>query len=241
MSDLLDTAIAAHGGAETWRTVDTLRFRLRVRGNILMLRGRSPRTRALTASLAAHRVHARLDPFPGPGRVGVLDGDEVWIEDADGTVLQRRPRTPAGQRQGRLWDALDELNFLAYAFWNYGTTPFLLARPEIATRELPPVDGPGGPLRRLVATFPPSIPTHSREQTFSFGPDGLLRRLDYTADVFGPIAHGAHFCHAPRAFDGLVVPTHRRVVPYALRRFPNRAPAAMEGWIDDVAVERRHG
>ncbi|WP_412062320.1 hypothetical protein [Rubrivirga sp. IMCC45206] len=237
MSDLLDTAIAAHGGAERWRTVDTLHFRLRVWRPIVLLRGRSPRTRVLTASLAAHRVHARLDPFPGPGRVGVLDGDEVWIEDADGTVLQRRPRTPAGQRQGRLWDALDELNFLAYAFWNYGTTPFLLSHPDIRTRET----GPVGDLRRLVATFPPSIPTHCREQTFYVGPDGLLRRLDYTADVFGPIARAAHFCHTPRAFDGIVVPTHRRVVPYALRRFPHRAPAAMEGWIGDVEVVRRAG
>ena len=232
MPDLLDTAIAAHGGLDAWRAVDTLHFRLRVRRNILMLRGRSPRVRAMTASLAAHRVWARLDPYPAPGRVGVLDGDEVRIETADGEVLERRPKTPNGRRQGLLWDALDELDFLAYAFWNYGTTPFLLAHPDVVTREI----APAGDLRRLAAVFPPSIPTHCREQTFGFGPDGLLRRLDYTADVFGPVARAAHFCHAPRTSGGIVVPTYRRVVPYALRRFPDRAPAAMEGWIDDVTV-----
>ena len=42
--------------------------------------------------------------------------------------------------------------------------------------------------RGLRATFPDSIATHSREQDFYFGPDGLLRRRDYHVDVAGGFA-----------------------------------------------------
>ena len=138
--DLLTRAVEAHGGAALWESVETLHYRLRVRRNILMLRGRSPRTRAMTVSLSAHRIEARLDPYPAPGHVGMFEGDAVHIEDEAGRVVARRAVAP-GARLRRRWDALDELYFLGYAFWNYATTPFLLARPDVTTRELAPAHG----------------------------------------------------------------------------------------------------
>jgi hypothetical protein len=33
--------------------------------------------------------------------------------------------------------------------------------------------------------FPPSVPTHSREQVFYFNQAGLLQRLDYTPSISG--------------------------------------------------------
>ena len=158
------------------------------------------------------------------------------VEDGDGRVLRERTAAERAARRSPLWDDLDELYFLGYALWNYGTTPFLLSGSGFQTRELPAVAGPGGPLRRLRARFPPSVPTHCREQTFYFGPEGLLRRLDYTADVFGPLARAAHFCGETRTFSGLVVPTHRRVVPRPVGRWALPAPAVMEGWVDSVEV-----
>ena len=38
----------------------------------------------------------------------------------------------------------------------------------------------------------------------------MPKRLDHTTDVLGGVA--AHYCYDPMAFDGIVLPTPRRVV-----------------------------
>ena len=50
------------------------------------------------------------------------------------------------------------------------------------------------------------------EQVFYFDADGLLRRHDYIPDVigWGPVAH---YTSEHREFDGIMVPTRRRVYP----------------------------
>ena len=67
--------------------------------------------------------------------------------------------------------------------------------------------------RRLKVIFPPTILTHSTDQTFYFDTSGLLRRHDYTAEVFGSWAHAAHYSWGHREFDGLIIPTQRQVFP----------------------------
>ena len=54
------------------------------------------------------------------------------------------------------------------------------------------------------------IPTHALRQTFYFNDEGLLQRLDYATDVAGGVA--SHYCFDHVTFDGIVVPTFRRVV-----------------------------
>jgi hypothetical protein len=70
----------------------------------------------------------------------------------------------------------------------YLTTPFLLAEPGFTVAEIAPVQEGEETWRCLRATFPDSIATHSREQDFYFGPDGLLWRHDYHVDVAGGFA-----------------------------------------------------
>ena len=61
--------------------------------------------------------------------------------------------------------------------------------------------------------------THSREQVFYVDEQGRIRRHDYTAEPAGGWARAAHFCMDHERFDGLLVPTRRRVL---LRRADNR-------------------
>lgn len=240
-SDLLTWAIEAHGGVGLWSSISELRFQVRVRGNILVSKGRSPRLRTFEATFRTGCVHAQLDPFPQPGFVGVLDGATVWIEDGAGQRLRERTEAERARRRVLRWDDLDELYFFAYAFWNYATTPFLLAWPGMEGTELEPTASPEGLLRRLHIRFPPEVPTHCPEQTFFFTTDGLLARLDYTANVFGPLARGAHLCMEHQTFDGLVVPTYRRVIPRPIGLWTLPGPSAMEGWVDAVEVVRGRG
>jgi hypothetical protein len=57
---------------------------------------------------------------------------------------------------------------------------------------------------------PDSIASHSREQVAYFGPDGLLRRHEYTVDLMGGAA-GLNYAANYRNVDGIMVPTKRRV------------------------------
>jgi hypothetical protein len=106
------------------------------------------------------------------------------------------------------WTDQDVVHFAGYALWNYTTTPFLLTWPDVSVEEL------SG--RRLAATFPPGLPTHSSKTTFHLNDEGLIARLDYTAEVIGPWAKAVHRCHEYDTVDGLVFATRRRVTPRGL-------------------------
>jgi hypothetical protein len=60
-------------------------------------------------------------------------------------------------------------------------------------------------------TYPGHIATHSKEQTYYIDADGLIRRHDYVAEVLGSTGPAAHYSSEHREFDGIVVPTRRRV------------------------------
>lgn len=241
-ASLLSTVIAAHGGIERWSDVHQLSLRIRIRGNILALRCKSPRTRALSVRVDTHRIGLSLTPFPRTGMIGHFDEREVRIEAAgsEGIVSQRehvRPLSEAQIRHRGVWDDLDLLYFLGYALWNYSVTPFLFLWPGFESHEGPLLhERDGSTLRSLHVRYPSAFPTHSRKQTFYFDDAGLLRRLDYSADVFSPRARAAHYCEWHRPFDGLIFPTHRVVFARTSSGRPLRLLPLMEGWIDDVAA-----
>jgi hypothetical protein len=64
--------------------------------------------------------------------------------------------------------------------------------------------------RRLKVTFPDYVKSHTREQISCFGPDGLLRRHDYTVDILGG-ATGLNYAYDYHDVGGIIVPMKRRV------------------------------
>ena len=235
-SSLLDTALTAHGGLDRWDQLQHLMLDVRMRGNILLLKGRSPFIGRLHVVVDTRRVHAVLTPFPRAGCRGIFDADGVRIETDDGRLVATQP-TPRDRALKRrlFWRDVDVLYFLGYALWNYSVTPFVFTWPGFATREGERyVIEDGSTWRTLHVQFPSNVPTHSRAQTFYFDDRGLLRRLDYTAEVFASFAHGVHLCEAHRNFDGFVIPTHRIVHPRRANSAPFRPIRVMEGWVDAV-------
>jgi hypothetical protein len=83
----------------------------------------------------------------------------------------------------------------------YMALPFVLA--EWGAQELPG--------RQLRFTVPEPIRSHCREQTIHLDAAGLIVRHRYTAEAFGPWARGDHRSTRFLTFDGLPVPTRRRV------------------------------
>ena len=215
---LLDEVLAAHGGADALDDVEELVVEVRGSGLAFSSHGLPPN--GLKARVDPREPRVEFSDFLRVGRAATFTPDRVTVGD------ERRddPRARLGTLRLR-WDHLDLAYFCGYALWNYATTPWLLAR--VHTRELPG--------RRLRATFPADVPTHSPVQTFHFDASGLLTRLDYTAEVFGRWARGSHVCAEHRRFGRLVAPTRRRVTPRAAGR-PLPGPTFVDLHVVDLAA-----
>ncbi|MCB1398443.1 MAG: hypothetical protein H6898_09195 [Rhodobacter sp.] len=202
-------AMAAYGGADRWARARRFTAEVSAHGLAFTIKRRPAFVQARVEG-AVHRPLCRLTPIGArPDVTGVIEGPGVRLEDAQGSVLERRDAARAGFPYGRRtlrWDDLDMAYFANYAFWGYFTLPALLANPTIAWTETGP--------HRLRATFPPGMPVHCRQQDYAFDPDtGLLARNDYTAEVIGGWARAANVVTEHRDFDGLPVAARRRVTP----------------------------
>jgi len=227
LNEALREIVRAHGGAELWGGLQAVEAVISARGFLFTAKRRPPLVRVRMRA-STREPHFTLFDYPLPGQTAELVGaQEVRITDAAGGIVAQRlnPRAAfRGLRRLVRWDDLDFVYFCGYATWNYLTTPFLFLRQGFAFRLLEPAasDPPG--TIRLHATFPDDVPAHSREQVFHFDAERLLRRIDYTAEVVGGWARAAHFCEEYRTFDGLRVPTRRRVVPMPFGDRPLSGP-----------------
>ena len=193
---LLDECLAAYGGLERWRAADAVEVRVSARGLAFARKGNG---RPLTDTLARVRTtgqHVELLDWPCAGETAVLTSEEARIGD-------RRRAEPLW---GRRWDELDFLAFGGAAMWTYVSLPFVLA--DWGADELPGC--------RLRFRVPEPIRSHCREQTVHLDESRLIVRHDYVAESFGGWARGVHRSSRFETFDGLPVPTRRRV---RLRRF----------------------
>jgi hypothetical protein len=59
-------------------------------------------------------------------------------------------------------------------------------------------------------TFPPSVVSHSPQQSLYLDETGLLPRQDYSVDIMGR-TDSTNYATEPRDFGGLIVPTKRRI------------------------------
>ena len=224
---ILDRILAAHGGIDTWNSLEAIDAVISASGFLFTAKQRPALDHVRMRAWTREPRFAFYD-FPRTGQTAELIGtNEVRISDKDGIVLSRREDPRLAFRSFRClfsWDDLDFIYFAGYATWNYLTTPFLLAFPGVIVTELGPAKGSLASLTRLQITFPNSIPTHCRQQIFYFDGQHLLRRLDYTAEVVGGWAHAAHLCDGYRSFDGINAPTERRVLPLFFGRGPLPGP-----------------
>jgi hypothetical protein len=85
-------------------------------------------------------------------------------------------------------------------------------------------------------TFPPGLDTHSPEQSFYFDERGMLRRLEYVAEVIGGWAHGVHMCADHVEAGGLRFPTRRWVRPYGPGGRPLPFPTIISLRLDSIEV-----
>ncbi|MDB5576577.1 MAG: hypothetical protein JWR80_1753 [Bradyrhizobium sp.] len=213
MSELLDEAVAAHGGQEAWTRIEAVRAELSIGGAIWDVKGQTGLFANSIYEADLHRQLAVFRYFGGTDRLVHFSPDRLTLESSDGHILVAldNPRaTFAGHVNETPWDQLQAAYFCGYALWTYLTLPFLYTYPGFVAEEIAPWQEEGETWRRLKVTFPDTIASHSKVQTSYFGPDGLLRRHDYPVDVLGG-SQGAHYMHDYVAHEGIMVP-HRRLI-----------------------------
>jgi hypothetical protein len=216
MTDLVDFVLARHGGTQRWEGVETISAKVHVYGAFWAFKGQPNLLgfETATADLNGQRISMR--PF-GEGRSLRFDAveDLVTITDTDGKVVDglSQPRASmAGYQGDTQWSPTQMGYFISYATWIYLTEPHLFTLPGVQKREIEPWGEDGETWRRLEVTFPETIASHSKVQTYYFdSKTGLQRRMYYDVEVNG-WANVAHYTSEHKAFDGLIVPTRRRVL-----------------------------
>jgi len=236
MSDLLKQAVAAHGGLERWNAFSRLTARARIGGVLWTLKRQKTLLADINVGIETHTERLAIAPFGGVDRRSVFRPDLLKIETTDGRLIDERsdPESAfAGHTQETPWDPLHVAYFASEALWTYLTLAFLYTYPGFVSEEIAPWQEDGETWRRLKVTFPDTIKSHTRTQVTLFGADGLMRRHDYTVDVLGG-AQGANYTSGYRSFQGLNVPTRRRVYAHdaAMRKVPGPLLVSID--FDDI-------
>ena len=215
MTNLLDLAVKAHGGLERWNKAKSVRVAASITGAIWFVKSKGDALKNVIMTIETKKERLTTE-FPGQDKRSIFEPARIVIEKMDGTLIDGRndpEESFRGQRLETPWDDIHVAYFCGEALWTYLNTPFLYTHEGFATEEISPIQVEGETWRRLKVTFPDSVKSHSREQISCFGPDGLLRRHDYTVDILGG-ATGLNYASEYRNVDGIIVPTKRRIYAY---------------------------
>jgi hypothetical protein len=235
MNDLLESAVAAHGGLNRWNQLTSITVDASITGALWHVKGKPDVLKDVRLAADTKRQMLAID-FVGQDKRSVFEPSRVVIEHSDCTIIEARDepeRSFDGHQLETPWDDLHVAYFTGEALWTYLNTPFLYTWPGFVTEEIDPIEVDGETWRRLKATFPEHIKSHTREQISCFGPDGLLRRHDFTIDVIGR-ATGMLYASDYRDVDGITIPTTRR--GYAWHGDYQRIPEPLLVAIDMGAI-----
>ena len=215
MNELLQKAVDAHGGLKRWNEITKITVAASLTGAIWFVKSQGDYLKDVVMTIDTTRERL-VTNFPGQDKRFLFEPEHLVMERRDGTLIQERhdpEKSFEGQLRETPWDDLHVAYFQGEALWTYLNTPFLYTQRGFETEEIAPISVDGEAWRRLKITFPAHIKSHSREQISCFGPDGLIRRHDYTVDILGG-ATGLNYASAYRDVGGIIIPTKRRIYAY---------------------------
>lgn len=209
--DPFEKIVNRYGGWELWNRLDFVEFYFQ------SLSGPLPFLKGLGKTFNKHgkvRVFSKefitefLD-YPNPGKKIIFKNGKVGIvnisENLSEFGLSNYRDSFSGLKKYRLWNPLDVSYFFGYATTQYVSIPFILKEYSVRKFELENGDF------QIEAEFPPYLHTHCKKQSYRFDSEGLLIRNDYTADIVGSWAKGAHFTTHFQDIEGFPMATKRDV------------------------------
>ena len=213
--DLLEIAVEAHGGLARWDKVSSITIDASIGGAIWYVKGQPDVLKDIVMVADTERERVTTS-FVGQDRMTIFEPDRVLVQRLDGSIVETSDDPESSfeaQQADTPWNAIHVAYFSGEALWTYLNTPFLYTQARFAKEEIDSIEVEGETWRRLRVIFPEDVKSHTREQIFCFGPDGLLRRHDYSVDILGG-ATGLNYASDYRDIDGLMFPTTRRVYAY---------------------------
>ncbi len=132
MNDLLEMAIAAHGGLERWHAQRAVCLEASVGGALWDSKDQTGLVETVTYEADTHAQKAVFSGFGAPGRRVRFTPAQLVVEDTAGKAIALRdnPREAfAGHTAETPWDDLHAAYFNGYALWTYLTQPFLYTYP----------------------------------------------------------------------------------------------------------------
>ncbi len=211
MNSLLESAVTAHGGLDRWNQVKSITVGASITGAVWHMKNQGDALTDVRFEVDTKRERLTLD-FLGQDRRSVFEPRRVEIRRGDGGLIDARDdpeKSFDGHQLETPWDDIQLGYFVGEALWTYLNTPFLYTWPGFVAEEITSIEVDGESWRRLKVTFPDAIKSHTREQISCFGPDGLLRRHDFTIDVNAG-APAMLYATDYRDVDGIIFPTTRR-------------------------------
>lgn len=236
---LLENVLRASGGTDLWRLTRRFTLHVSITGALCTDKCGIAQLKELAVEGSTHTQAVDITGFAGPDLRALYRPNCVALEGPDGRRLMAREASPEEFRsslQSATWDQLQLAYYCGYLLWNHIAVPFVLADPDIQSRELPRRREGGATLRRLGVVFPPRVVTHSAAQTFYFDRQGLLRRLDYSA-VHAVHVQIAQMFSAHQRFSGVLVPTLSRLLTVGADGVPHTKLPLLDIEIFDASFE----
>jgi hypothetical protein len=225
MNELLESAVTAHGGLDKWSKVKSITVEASITGAVWPVKGQADVLSEVRFEVDTTRELLTME-YVGHDKVSVFEPNRVIVQTRGGEVIGARDdpeKSFEGHQFETPWDDLHLAYFTGEALWTYLNTPFLCTWSGFVTDEIAPIQVGSETWRRLEVTFPEDIKSHTRKQVFCFGPDGLLRRHDFTIDVIAG-APAELYATDYRDVDGIIVPTKRRAYTSQGDGDPKSAP-----------------
>jgi hypothetical protein len=240
VNELLNLAVKAHGGLERWNKVKSIKVAASITGAIWFVKGQGDVLKSVVLTAETKTERLTVD-FPGQDKRFIFEPYRIVTQKTDGTMIEARDnpeKSFEGQQRETPWDNIHVAYFAGEALWTYLNTPFLYTQAGFVTEEISPIHVEGERWRRLKVTFPDTVKSHTREQISCFGPDGLLRRHDYTVDILGG-ATGLNYASDYREVHGIIIPTKRRVYAYEGDYQLVKEPLLVKIDMDEIALAYR--
>jgi hypothetical protein len=206
---LLKNALRTSGGLDLWRLTRRFTVHMSITSLLCTEKCSTANLKELVVEGSTHSQELEITGFSRPDARALYRPDRMALEAQDAPRIMERRGSPDEFRQGlqaRTWDELQLAYYCGYLIWNYMVTPFILAEPDVETKERRRGGVRGERLRRLEVTFPARVVTHATRQSFYFEREGLLKRLDYPAPHESNTQIAQMFSGHQR-FSGILVPT----------------------------------
>jgi hypothetical protein len=211
---LLKNVLRTSGGLDLWRLTRRFTAHMSITGVLCAEKCSSANLKELVVEGSTHSQQLEITGFSRADVRASYRPDWVSLEAQDPRGIVERHGSPEEFRrrlQSRTWDEFQLAHYCGYLIWNYMVTPFILADPDVETKERRRSGVPGEHLRRLEVTFPARVVTHATRQSFYFDREGLLRRLVYPAPHEND-THIAQMFSGHQRFSGVLVPTLCRLM-----------------------------